>query len=74
MFDAINNVKYKYSFRPDGIPAMYLTYWIYSSTKPLHFFSISLTGAVFPDISKVSYPISIYKSENREDITNYRGV
>jgi len=60
---------------PDGIPPLFLRNTADSLSIPLlEIYNFSLANGCFPKEWKCSYITSIYKSGDRSDIKNYRGV
>ena len=60
---------------PDLLPNAFLKSVSSVIYKPLHnLFKSSIMTGYFPEIWKNSYVVPIYKSGNKADITNYRGI
>lgn len=75
IFDSIKNLKHKFSHGPDGIPAALLKGCVCSLSRPLYYiFNLSLTSGIFPGYWKTSFITPIFKSGNRGDVSNYRGI
>ena len=75
VYEGICQLKSKLSFGPDGLPAFLLKNCVSTLAKPLHFlFSLSLRTSTFPNYWKNSFITPIHKSEDKEDVKNYRGV
>ena len=60
---------------PDGIPPVFLRNTGPTIAIPLMtIFTQSLTSGIFPHVWKSSFITSIYKSGDRSNISNYRGI
>ncbi|XP_046806162.1 uncharacterized protein LOC124419723 [Lucilia cuprina] len=72
---AIRKLKFSDKYGPDGIPSCVLLNCIYPLISPLtYLFNASLSNGYFPDFWKKSYIIPLFKSGNRSNISNYRGI
>lgn len=75
VFDKIASLPNRLSLGPDGIPNIFLKRCIYSLSQPLNLlFNYSLDLGKFPDAWKVSFVVPVYKSGDRSNVKNYRGV
>ena len=75
VFELINKLKSNNTCGPDNVPNNFLKSCIYSLSLPIFkLFSKSLVKGIFPSRWKESYVRPIYKSGNRCDVLNYRGV
>ena len=75
VFSAIVDLKSSFNCGPDGIPAYFIKQCVYSLSKPIQYiFNLSLSSGVSPSYWKNSYVTPIYKSGDRSEVTNYRGV
>lgn len=75
VFSKIEKLPNKLSTGPDGIPNILLKNCIYTITTPLMLlFNLSLDQKTLPDMWKTSFIVPIYKSGDKENIKNYRGV
>ncbi|XP_063913263.1 uncharacterized protein LOC135129901 [Zophobas morio] len=75
VFNGILALKPSGSAGPDGIPTQFLIPCVFSLCKPIQYlFNLSISSGKFPDFWKTSYLIPIYKSGDKELITNYRGI
>lgn len=60
---------------PDGVPSSFLKKLGYELALPLSIlFNESLSSGIFPAVWKSSHIIPIFKSGNRNDVSNYRGI
>lgn len=72
---ALSSLSPKYSSGPDNVPSFVLRKCAVLLSDPLCvLFNRSLSSHVFPACWKLSYLLPIFKSGNRCDVSNYRGV
>lgn len=65
----------KKSAGPDEIPPSFLKEYASSLAEPLHYlFSKSISSGIFPVCWKTSWIKPIFKSGNKSDMKNYRGI
>lgn len=75
IFEKLTKIPNKLTVGPDGIPNVLLKSCICTLTNPLCFlFNSSLKQGVFPKIWKDSYVMPIFKSGDKGNVKNYRGV
>lgn len=75
VFKALSSLPPKFSSGPDCIPFFILKKCASDLARPLTLiFNKSLSTGVFPVTWKKSFVIPIFKSGNRSDVANYRGV
>lgn len=75
VFEGIESLKNKFSHGPDGIPSVFLKSCICTLTHPIFFiFSLSLHTKEFPSFWKNSFITPIFKSGDRSNVENYRGI
>lgn len=75
IFNKISKIPDKLNLGPDGIPNVLIKNCLYSLSQPLTLlFNNSMLSGVFPEIWKNSYVIPVFKSGDRANVTNYRGV
>ncbi|XP_075167903.1 uncharacterized protein LOC142240069 [Haematobia irritans] len=75
VLDNLRTLKSSYNAGPDGIPSCILKLCADKLSYPLSLlFNSSLKSGVLPDIWKRSYIIPLYKSGDRNDVCNYRGI
>lgn len=75
VFKALSRLPLKFSSGPDGIPPFILKKLASLLCRPLaSIFNRSLSTGEFPALWKSSFIFPIFKSGNRSDISNYRGV
>lgn len=75
VFKALSRLPAKFSSGPDRIPPFILKKYASSLCRPLALiFNKSLSCGVFPALWKSSFIFPIFKSGNRSNISNYRGV
>lgn len=71
----LKKIKVSYNCGPDGVPSCILNRCAESLAMPLtHLFNTSIKYGYFPAFWRDSYIIPLYKSGNKSDITNYRGI
>ncbi|XP_053686335.1 uncharacterized protein LOC128735876 [Sabethes cyaneus] len=72
---ATKKLKRSFSAGPDGIPAVVLSRCVEVLANPLSLiFNKSFEQVKFPDIWKQSFMFPVYKSGDRHDVRNYRGI
>ena len=72
---AIAKLKTSFSPGPDGIPSVIYRRCAEALVTPLSIiFNMSFTQSVFPDVWKNSFITPVYKSGDRRNIRNYRGI
>lgn len=72
---SLKTIKSSLRSGPDGIPACVLKNCAHALATPLAImFNVSLKYGYFPQFWRKSYIIPIFKSGNKSDITNYRGI
>lgn len=75
VFNVLTSLPPKFSAGPDSIPPFILKKLASEFCDPLtRIFNLSLSSGVFPSAWKSSFLFPIFKSGNRSDIANYRGV
>ena len=75
IIEKLNHLDVSKAAGPDGIPAVFLKSCSSSLALPLQMiFQRSLNTGQFPKIWKVSRQQPIFKSGDRSDIANYRGI
>src|SRR5699024_5868644 len=75
VFESISSLNNSVVAGPDGLCILFLKRCIYSLSTPLWtLFNKSLMVNQFPNIWKTSFVKPIFKSGNRNEVTNYRGV
>ena len=75
VFNHISLLKSSCNPGPDGVPSIVLKNCKFSLCLPLFIlFQTSLSEGVFPQLWKNSYVIPIFKSGQRNNVDNYRGV
>ena len=75
VFEGICKLKTSNSVGPDGIPSIFLKECVFALSKPLHYlFNCSLKNGIFPSFWKMSFLVPIFKSGNRENVADYRGI
>ena len=73
--NALNEIKFSLSSGPDGIPSYFIKNCSHSLIIPLvTIFNKSLHEGSLPEMWKCAHVISIYKSGDRSNITNYRPI
>lgn len=75
IFDTLRNLSYKTKSDPDQIPEIIYKKCYFSLTRPIHYlFNLSLSSGCFPDQWKSSFVYPVFKSGNRNVVTNYRPI
>lgn len=75
VFKALSRLPPKFSSGPDNIPSFILKSCASLLSTPLcKIFNISLSKGVFPTMWKSSFVVPIFKSGDRCNVRNYRGV
>lgn len=75
VYKALTSLPLKYSSGPDGVPSFILKKCAASLAIPLSMlFNRSLSSGVFPLKWKSSFVFPIFKSGDRSNVANYRGV
>jgi hypothetical protein len=75
VFTEISNLPPSFSSGPDGVPPFIIKKCAFTLSIPiLKLFKLSLNQGVFPSFWKYSYIQPIFKSGDRQNIENYRGV
>lgn len=71
----LKNLKFTYNFGPDKIPSNILINCADALAIPLALlFNASIKFGYFPCVWKDSFIIPLFKSGNKSDISNYRGI
>lgn len=75
VFKKLVSLPPKFSSGPDNIPPFILKKCASRLASPLSYiFNLSLSSGVFPAVWKSSFVLPIFKSGERSNIANYRGV
>ena len=75
ILDGLCRIDERKSCGPDKIPRVFLKKCANNLLTPLEYiFNISLSSGIFPDKWKPSYTVPIFKTGNRNNIENYRGI
>lgn len=75
VFNGLVALKHSNSPGPDGVPTSVLIACARELSGPLtKLFNDSLASGIFPSYWKSSYIIPIFKSGNRSNVENYRGI
>ncbi|KAF0682281.1 Reverse transcriptase domain-containing protein, partial [Aphis craccivora] len=75
IFDTLRNLSYKTKSGPDQIPEIIYKKCYFSLTCPIHYlFNLSLSSGCFPDQWKSSFIYPVFKSGNRNNVSNYRPI
>jgi Reverse transcriptase (RNA-dependent DNA polymerase) len=75
VYESISRLPSRFSYGPDGIPPILIKHCVNTLSLPIHYlFNKSLSSGIFPSYWKNSYINPIFKSGDRSDIKNYRGI
>lgn len=75
IFNKLEHITCKKSFGPDGIPPILLNQCRFILTEPLYIlFNVSLKKGIFPDRWKTSYITPMFKSGDKANVKDYRGI
>ena len=75
IFTAVKKMKSSYAVGPDGIPAVVLCRCVAALAPPLcSIFNKSFEEGKFPVVWKHSYMFPVFKSGDRKNVRNYRGI
>lgn len=75
VFTELSGLRSTLSFGPDGVPSFVLKHCVCTLSYPLfRLFALSLSKGTIPSFWKYSYIYPIYKSGDRDDVRNYRGI
>lgn len=71
----LKGVKFSFHSGPDGVPSCILKNCAQAFAAPLSImFNLSIKYGYFPQLWKESYIIPLFKSGNKSNVTNYRGI
>lgn len=75
IYDKLSKLSNKMSTGPDQIPNLFLKRCVCTLVQPLYLiFNSSIAQGIFPEVWKESYIVPLFKSGDRQNIRNYRGV
>jgi hypothetical protein len=75
VFNEIRGMEPKMSSGPDGVPPVFIKGAMRGLSFPLYLlFNRSLTEGIFPTKWKHSFLVPIFKSGDKQDVTNYRPI
>lgn len=75
VYYGLRSLKYSLNPGPDGIPSALLIGCCDSLCGIVHYlFNLSLNSSMFPNIWKSSFIYPLFKSGNKNNVQNYRGI
>lgn len=75
LLESLKKLKISYNYGPDGVPSSIIHNCAQSLVYPLIIlFNTSIKYGYFPRIWRSSFIIPLFKSGNRSEVSNYRGI